>query len=736
MEIEQYRQRLKCSVPQVDDIFAGCIAEALDVMSESGVDAYLDGASKVCGLGRGTDLPIIFLENIPSVVKILGEEIIPDIVAMTRFLSGALLPKAIAPFLDSLPSCARKLKETPLMLRYFQIVEQLAENGGTGLVPMLHHIDAISRQISIEGLQNWVNYGLKAYREQPHKLGEYFGLQSADAHAALQRERNGTLLLDSERKLNLYLRSFWGLEEELHPYSIALDPRKHPLPHLDKTGFHLPDVCEDFESVAGLDLYRAILAHLAAHRLWTRPIIADNYNRYQHLFIEAFEDSRIEWLAMRRYPGLRRLWMKLHPQPIEGECPSDHSSIRHKMALLSRAILDPDHPYTDPLLLEYVEKFLARVKENPHDPALATELGVAYLAAVHEPGFRLPRVWFKDTEMAYRDDNRYLWIFLEDTDEDDFHSDHSVANPKQENGGDSNRFARHHQEWDYLEQCYRPDWVTVFEAEQREGDPALIDHLLEVNKPITKRLKRIVDLLKPQQLIRIRHQEDGAELDLDTAIRSIIDYRAGITPDPRIHVSHKHDGRDISVMLLIDLSQSINERPGGLEKTVLELSQEAVTLLAWAIDAIGDPFAIAGFASNTRHDVRYLHFKGFDEPWGTDIKARLAGMEGALSTRMGSALRHAGHYLSLRRSSRKLLLVLTDGEPSDIDVDDVHYLRNDTRKAVEELSSKRIHPFCISLDPDADEYVADIFGKNGFAVIDHVARLPEKLPQLFLSLTK
>jgi nitric oxide reductase activation protein len=232
----------------------------------------------------------------------------------------------------------------------------------------------------------------------------------------------------------------------------------------------------------------------------------------------------------------------------------------------------------------------------------------------------------------------------------------------------------------------------------------------------------------------VRYQEEGSELDLDVAIRSLIDFKSGANPDPRINMSHKHDGRNIAVMLLLDLSASLSETPQGCTQSILELSQEAVSLLAWAIEALGDPFAIAGFASNTRHEVRYQHIKGFREAFQDEVKGRLAAMEAGYSTRMGTALRHAAHYLEHQNADKKLLLILTDGEPSDIDVDDPQLLTQDTRQAVKELDNQGIYTYCISLDPRADDYVRDIFGKR-YTVIDNVQRLPERLPQVFMALT-
>ena len=194
--------------------------------------------------------------------------------------------------------------------------------------------------------------------------------------------------------------------------------------------------------------------------------------------------------------------------------------------------------------------------------------------------------------------------------------------------------------------------------------------------------------------------------------------------------------RDLAVVILLDLSESTNEKMHGSEKTVIELTREACALVATAIHGIGDPFAIHGFNSDGRHDVHYYRFKDFKEKFGDDVKARLAGMTGGLSTRMGAAMRHAGQHLLKQPERRKLLLVVTDGEPADIDERDPQHLRYDTKKAVEELYGKGVMTYCLTLDPNADNYVKRIFGGSNYTVVDNVDRLPEKLPVLFATITK
>ena len=160
----------------------------------------------------------------------------------------------------------------------------------------------------------------------PDRQRDYFSLQSADSKAMLQRERHGTLLADNERKLDLYLRGLWRDNDYLVPYSTGFDELRKPIPYYDQLGIRLPDVYDDANGISGIDRYRAALAHIAAHRRWTTAIFADNYSPFQRMAVEVFEDSRVEFLAMREYPGLRYLYLTLHPRPVEDACDPETES--------------------------------------------------------------------------------------------------------------------------------------------------------------------------------------------------------------------------------------------------------------------------------------------------------------------------------------------------------------------------------------------------------------------------
>ncbi len=740
-----YWRQLDTRFAQVEAVFDDVMAEALAVLSREGIDAYLEAGRVIGKLGRGVEPMLAFLEEWPSAAQAVGEDALPAVMALVMRMQKSPNGRAIAPFLQTLAPVARRLQSAEQLAHYLDVtLDLMTRTTGSihghhttfpspGLPEFFAQAPALLALLTLAGLRNWVEYGIRNYGSHPERQKDYFSLQSADARAVLQRERHGTLLVDVERRLDLYLRGLWGDHDHLVPYSTAFDELRKPVPYYDKLGIRLPDVYDDLGEISGLDRYRATLAHMVGHRRWSEAQVADNWSPFQRMAVEFFEDCRIDTLLMREYPGLRRIFLALHPKPLETACdPETTSCLRHRLAMLSRALLDPDHGYLDADLNDFVARFHDLTRDGESSTREIASLALSYVARTRRQSDQFAKVHFDDTVVDYRDDNRQLWTFIEEGDEEEAFDQKRKIEPGEELRGLP---PRHYPEWDYASQTYRPDWASVYEALHPSGNAADIDRLLAKHGALAKRLKKMLDLLKPQDKVRIRYQEEGSELDLDVAIRSLIDFKGGATPDPRINMSHRTDGRDIAVMLLLDLSESLNEKAAGSDQTILELSQEAVSLLAWSIEQLGDPLAIAGFHSNTRHDVRYLHLKGYSEHWNDDVKARLAAMQAGWSTRMGAAMRHAAHTLAARPADKKLMLILTDGRPSDVDAHDERLLVEDARQAVKELDRDGIFAYCISLDPKADEYVSDIFGRQ-YSVIDHVERLPERLPQLFVALTK
>ena len=737
--------RLACGFPSVQRVFPDCYAYALQHLTEDGMRVYLSGAEQLCRMGRGDEPVLVFLEEMPTVAGLLGEGAIAEVIAFAQKLTRTPNGRAIAPLLQSLAAVARALESLALLREYFHLVWQTMQRtspqvhgldkmySSECLVELLTSVPQLMGVLSFAGFRNWVDYGVRAYSADPDRQRAYFLLNTADSRAVVQRERHGTLFVDIERRLDLTLLGLWQSEIQFVPYSLAYDEIRKPVPYFDARGLHLPEVYDDLPGVSGMARYRAVVAHITAHRSWTSPVVADNLSPFQRMAIEVFEDARVERLAIRRYPGLRRMWLRLHPHPDAEACPEGYACIRHRLIMLSRALLDPQHGYQEVALLDFVTRFEAELAAGDSSTEAMVTLGVQYIARTRVGEDFGAKVWFADTVVDYRDDNRLMWRFIEDGDEEE---EAGQARPQQKAEDLGQRLPpRLYPEWDDSAEQFRPDWVSVYEHLHPSADAAVIDRILDKHRLLAKQLKKIIDLLKPQNKVRVRYQEEGEELDLDVAIRALIEHRSGATPDPRINFSHRHDGRNIAVSVLLDLSASLDEIPEGCQQSKLSLSQEAVSLLGWAMAQMGDKFAIGGFHSNTRHDVRYYHIKGYNEDWDTPVKARLSAMEAGYSTRMGAAIRHAGHYLAHQKADKRILLILTDGEPADIDSKDPRTLIEDARMAVRGLRQDGIHPYCITLDPKAGDYVGDIFGKH-YTVIDHVARLPEQLTRLFMALTR
>jgi hypothetical protein len=675
---------------------------------------------------------------------------------------------------------------------------------------MLDKLDVLLGQLTLGGLRRWATWGAHAHRTNYEEQIRYFGLDSKESLAVLQNERKGTLLVDVQRRINMYLRALWGRDFYMRPTAGDFESREGYKPFVEDYLIHLPDaydaVSTDRGTVAATELYRAAAAHAAAHLVYTcQPLSAEALNPWQMACIALVEDARVEALATARFPGLCELWASLHVAHAD-----QARTAGDFLSRLARALLDPgytdDHPWVQQGRAEWA-RVRNRVLAHPHDNTVSWEVGVSPAHRFREHGglgFQ-PRTDVQTA--AYRDDNRYFWAFEEfDADKAaeagydtvkqvrkyvnlmEFANEVDVETagddaqeiwvlgtelfPYEDTGVSYNESEGreplidpvHYAEWDHQIQLERPAWVTVQERHAKPGDPAVVDAIVAEHRRLIGRMKYLLDAMQPQGVQRIRKLEDGDDIDLNAALASMVELRMGQQPDPRIMMRSVRKVRDISVLVLVDLSESTNdlvaspqaaprsgslapggvpsalERPGGAgggqEQTVLELTRQACVLLADAIAKVGDPFAIHGFCSDGRHDVNYWRFKDFHQPYNDLAKARIAGMTGQLSTRMGAAIRHAAAALKAQRSAKKLLLVITDGEPADVDVRDPQYLRHDTKKAVEEAGRNGVLTYCMSLDPGADQYVSRIFGARNFMVVDKVERLPEKLPLLYAGLTR
>jgi nitric oxide reductase NorD protein len=748
------------------------------VFSSRGIDNYLKGCTALDQLGRSEELPLAFAACMPEVARAIGEDVLPDIVNFLLSMASKTSGQVLAAIVHAAPIVARRLGDPELFRQFLQVLANMLAQVPRGVRPMLEQLDTLLSQLTLGGLRRWALWGAQAYKNDLEGQVLYFSLQSEDARAMLQAERKGTLFVDVQRRLLIYLRAIWGRDFFLRPTSGDYEHREGLKPYIDRFVIHIPDAFDDWsdagekKTVSGLDVYRAVVNHCAAHLQFGRePLTDEGLTPLQRHLVECIEDARVEYLAGQAFPNMRDSWAVFHAESLGESSPLRIADLLRRLALrLTNPKGRDSHEW-----VEYAAHcFFSHPDLTQGLASVSIALAIdAKLGQLELPSFDSRLDSFT---LFYRDDNRVIWQPDSQDEQDalaltwqqkqvrkkvsimemvnevnnefagddaqeiwvlptEFFLDQEGVSINSLEGREPVSSPFYYDEWDYQIQLDRPAWVTLYERAAPRGDAAVIDALLAEHKPVVSRLKYLIESMVPQGLKRIRRQEEGDEIDLNAAVSSFIDLRMGYQPDPRIMTRYKRSERDVCVLVLLDLSESSNDTVRGQDFTVIELTRAATVLMADALSRVGDAFAIHGFCSNGRDDVHYYRMKNFDEPYEKEAKARLAGLSGSYSTRMGAAIRHASSLLAQRSERKKLIFVVTDGEPADNDVRDPQYLRADTKKAVEQAGRLGVNCYALSLDPYADQYVSSIFGAGRFTVLDHVERLPEKLPMLYLGLT-
>lgn len=286
-------------------------------------------------------------------------------------------------------------------------------------------------------------------------------------------------------------------------------------------------------------------------------------------------------------------------------------------------------------------------------------------------------------------------------------------------------------EWDYRKQRLQPAHCRLQMLLARDAEGCALPATLRAP---ARRLRQQFQTLTTQSA-RLRAQLSGSDLDIDACVRFAADRAGGArAPEPGLYVDTRRHQRDLSCLLLADLSLSTDAWVSDSGR-VIDVIRDSLMLFGEALAATGDRFALYGFSSVRRNNVRFHLLKGFDERYGEHIRGRLAAIKPGYYTRMGAAIRHATAILSSRKTARRLLLILTDGKPNDLDKYEGRYGIEDTRMAIIEARRLGLTPFCVTIDEKAGDYLPHLFGATGYVVVHDATMLPRVLPDLYARLT-
>lgn len=723
------------------------------------VAPWLRACRRLSGAGYGRQVVSAYERCSAACAPIVGPDAAIDIADTVSAVAIKAGRDAAVRLCEAGVIAANRLETTPLFLSWLSLMQRFAALAPESVSLVLPRTDSLLGSLRVSGLEAWILAGVRASGGDAERRRAFFAMEDPEAERWLNRESGDVTFTDVERRMKAYLAAMFDLQVPILEAATSLPPAQRRRPGFGAGMVRMPTTFPGYRGPQAQEIFRAAVAHVGAHFRYSGPRFeVGGLKPIQVAVVSLIEDARVESLAIRDFPGLRRVWLPFHIAQSSGALTAPSLFAR-----LSRALIDPDFNDIDGWVRKGRDLFSAHLNELGN-PGISRHIGNLLGNDLGQM-----RVQFNAksyvVEPPYRDDNMGLWDF---GDENQLESEWEIAadlyRPREQNEDDLEPPESNREEWndseksdraaptsveakeagvpvarypeyDYVAGCERSDWTTLVEYDPPAGDPLKVDLTLERRSAEVNRISTLIRAARVSRARRMRRQAEGETLDLDACLDAMVDLRAGDAPDPRVYQSMQRRDRDLSVQVLLDVSQSTADRIQGQSNTVLDMEREATVMLAHAMSELNDPYAVGAFCSNGREDVRYMRVKEFDGGFNIAAKAKLAGVSAGLSTRMGAALRHAGRDLAAQNTYRRLLLILTDGEPSDIDCPDHAYLIEDARRAVHGLSHGGIDVFCIALGDANDEILQRVFGRHNVVKIDNVSRLPQKLPILYLRLT-
>ncbi len=282
-------------------------------------------------------------------------------------------------------------------------------------------------------------------------------------------------------------------------------------------------------------------------------------------------------------------------------------------------------------------------------------------------------------------------------------------------------------EWDYTRQRFREAFCALTEQDVPFGNEDFVAQTRIKYRGLSKSIQRVFEAILSETQ-RQKRQAHGDEVDLDALVEAHVDRLQGREMSDRLYTHFRKSGRSVAVMFMVDMS-------GSTKGWVNDAERESLILLCEAVATLGDQYAIYGFSGRTNKRCEIYRIKTFNEPYNSDVKRRISGMTPKAYTRMGVAIRHLGKLLNSAQARTKLLITLSDGKPEDYGSYRGRYGIEDTRHALLEVKRSGIHPFCITIDREAQAYLPHMYGPANFTVVDEVQKLPYKVADIYRRLT-
>lgn len=567
-----------------------------------------------------------------------------------------------------------------------------------------------------------------------------------------------------DNQLELILQAVWGKQFSISPLSEDIGVEQ---PYIEHQQIFLPKSYQAESLDHAKYYYLSAALHCVAHIIYSKPWESKTLNNRQMVLIGLFEDARVEYLSQKHFKGVS----KIFGRQFLGFNQDDigFNGIAYRLAYALRdSSYKSGHPLVDKASSAFHALTDAQLEgtESVYQLGLqvANDIGQLRISMNERTAFNL---------FDYRDNNAVLWenaehISNEINEGGRLEENVEVTGVAFEESQNGKRGAAYIQqatetlelvfasvdedsehklssdlvkvsessypEWDYRIGRLKQNWCIVKERVYSKSNSDSLTSLLAYERLINQ-LQKVIQTYQFNR-DRKRRQPQGVEFDLDALVSFRIDSLMGHTPtESNVYIDQVHNAQNsIALLVLLDLSESMNDCVPNTQTSLLEITSDALYVLSSLLNRLGHHYAVHGFSSDGRNDVDYKVFKEFVSMPESLNDNCLYNLTASCSTRLGAALRHAEQKMKSRPEQHKLILVISDGQPSDIDVFDESYLTEDARIAVREAEQKGCHSFCLSLDPSGQDYVERIFKRGHYEVLGHPEKLPEILTKLYVKL--
>jgi len=333
-----------------------------------------------------------------------------------------------------------------------------------------------------------------------------------------------------------------------------------------------------------------------------------------------------------------------------------------------------------------------------------------------------------DHENALEDLNMKYTVRVDDTAHSvyqaDFVENTTVAESSEKNTKD---FYIEYDEWDFSKRKYKENFCKVYPKSIIETNVDYYQKTLRENASTLMGLRKMLTSVnnKYQQQ---RRQTHGEEFDLDALTDLYIDVHSGHTPSENIYLSKRKKEKDLSILMLLDVSLSSDGYAAG--NKVIDVEKQVSILFGEILNEFNVDFSIDSFYSKTRNYSTYQSIKGFDEDWNK-AKYKVGAIQPEGYTRIGAALRHSGALLDQRDTKNKWVILISDGKPNDYDRYEGRHGTNDVKQALRELNERNINSYALAIEAQAKYYLPQMFGQNHYQILTTPVELLESLVKLY-----